>query len=67
MEEGHHLQVPQTVEAAAAVVHPVAPKQAPEEGEGEASRGHHDPEAEGVGGHRALQSQAAEAAEVGEC
>lgn len=56
MEEEHHLQVPQAVEAAAAVVHPVPPKQAPEEGEGEALRGHHGLEAEGVGGHRALQS-----------
>lgn len=56
VEEEHHLQVPQAVEAAAAVVHPVPPKQAPEEGEGEALRGHHGLEAEGVGGHRALQS-----------
>lgn len=45
----HHLQAPQEVEAAA-VVHLVPPKQAPEEGEG-------------AGGHRVLQSQAAEVVE----
>lgn len=66
MGEEHHLQVPQAVEAAA-VVHPVPPKQAPEEGEGEALRGPHGPEAEGVGGHRALQSPVAEAEEGEEC
>lgn len=57
-EEEHHLQEPQAVEVAA-VVHPVPPKQAP--GEGEELRGHHGLEAEGAGGHRVLQSQAAEA------
>lgn len=66
MEEEHHLQVPQAVEAAV-VVHPVPPKQAPEEVEGEALRGHHGREAEGAGGHRGLQSQAAEAVEGEEC
>jgi hypothetical protein len=61
-EEEHHLQAPQVVEVAA-VVHLVPAKQAPEEGEGEALRGHHGPEAEGAGGHLVLQRQAAEAAE----
>lgn len=65
MEEGHHL--PQGAAEAAAVVHPVPLKQAPGEGEEEALRGHHGPEAAGVGGHRALQSQAAEAVEGEEC
>ena len=53
--EEHHLQAPQAAEEAV-VVHPVRPKQVPEEGEVEALKGHHGPEAEGAGGHRVLQS-----------
>lgn len=65
VEEGHHF--PQGAGEAAVVVHPVPLKQAPEEGEEGALRGHHGPEAEGVGGHRALQSQAVEAVEGEGC
>lgn len=78
-EEGHHLQMLQAEEAeeehlqvlraveAAVVVHLVPQKQVQEEGEVEveALRGHPGPEAEGAGGHRVLQNQAAEAGEVG--